>query len=213
MGDKGRIILGLAVFLVLATFPIWYTLGSSGQAPAPVLEPPAGAPLVFTTQWSAVRDDSEASLDWKRLQEEFKKHQIPLADGARLGTGEQGDDWRKWRITSADKRYLAVKREGTLSVYAGGCVQDDMAASHMTLLKGWREDVVRQADRTKIDINGKEYHKSLTKCCMQCHTSRERFCGRCHEYANVLPLPPLREFTSAQRAIRCWNCHVQPKED
>ena len=40
MSDKGRIIAGLAIFLVLATFPIWHTLGAGGDASAPELELP-----------------------------------------------------------------------------------------------------------------------------------------------------------------------------
>ena len=38
MNDKPRIMLGLAIFLAVATFPIWYTLGFaaySGDEPAP----------------------------------------------------------------------------------------------------------------------------------------------------------------------------------
>ena len=45
MSDKGRIIVGLLVFLALVTFPIWYTLGASngsGTGP-PELEKPKDA--------------------------------------------------------------------------------------------------------------------------------------------------------------------------
>ncbi|NQT12525.1 MAG: sulfate reduction electron transfer complex DsrMKJOP subunit DsrJ [Planctomycetes bacterium] len=35
MGDQGKIIAGLIIFLILATFPIWYTVGSSGDVSLP----------------------------------------------------------------------------------------------------------------------------------------------------------------------------------
>ena len=40
MRDKGGIMAGLVLFLVLVTFPIWYTLGSTGDVAAPELEWP-----------------------------------------------------------------------------------------------------------------------------------------------------------------------------
>ncbi len=43
MRDKGTIIAGLAVFLVVALFPIWYTLGAGGDASPPDLERPTNA--------------------------------------------------------------------------------------------------------------------------------------------------------------------------
>jgi hypothetical protein len=44
MHDAGKIIGGLAVFLVLATSPIWYNLASSSPADVPALDgPPGGA--------------------------------------------------------------------------------------------------------------------------------------------------------------------------
>jgi hypothetical protein len=41
MRDKGGIMAGLVVFLALLAFPIWYTLGSTGDTAAPELERPA----------------------------------------------------------------------------------------------------------------------------------------------------------------------------
>ena len=42
MSDKGKIIGGLVVFLVLVTFPLWHTLAAGGEAAMPELEYPAG---------------------------------------------------------------------------------------------------------------------------------------------------------------------------
>lgn len=141
MNDRGLIIAGLAVFLVLATFPAWYTLGSTGGASPPHPELPK--------------------------------------DGSR-------------------------------------CVEDKeyMIANHMQLLIEWREAVVRGGDSSTIEIDGKEYEKSLSKGCMSCHTSRTKFCYECHKYANVQSLRRLQEPTRHRtiEGIRCWGCHVAPEE-
>ena len=34
--------------------------------------------------------------------------------------------------------------------------------------------------------------------CVKCHSNKERFCDRCHDYAGVKPT--------------CWNCHIVPGE-
>ena len=63
---------------------------------------------------------------------------------------------------------------------------EDMRLRHWELLLGVREDIVRYGKRGDI---------SLSKC-RECHTSRERFCYRCHESASVKP--------------DCWGCHYYP---
>ena len=42
MSDKGKIIGGLVVFLVLVTFPLWHTVAAGGDATMPELEYPDG---------------------------------------------------------------------------------------------------------------------------------------------------------------------------
>ena len=81
------------------------------------------------------------------------------------------------------------------------CVKDKeyMIANHMDLLNQWRDEVVRQGDNTPVEIDGKQCEKSLTKGCMHCHTSRENFCAKCHNYADVQPT--------------CWDCHLEPRGD
>ncbi len=124
MSDKGKIIAGLGIFLVLATFPIWHRLGAGGDALLPDLELP--------------KDSSK-------------------------------------------------------------CVEDTeyMTAHHMDLLDQWRDAVVREGKRDYTSKTfGGLYEMSLTKTCMRCHSNRETFCTRCHNFANVEP--------------RCWDCHVEP---
>ena len=42
MSDKGKIIGGLVVFLILVTFPLWHTVAAGGEATQPELEYPVG---------------------------------------------------------------------------------------------------------------------------------------------------------------------------
>ncbi|MHC4400818.1 MAG: hypothetical protein ACYTG0_14170 [Planctomycetota bacterium] len=62
----------------------------------------------------------------------------------------------------------------------------DMRLRHWELLRAVREEVVRYGKRGDVGL-GK---------CGECHTSRERFCYRCHEAASVKP--------------DCWGCHYYP---
>jgi len=75
----------------------------------------------------------------------------------------------------------------------------DMRAEHMQLLNRWRDKVLRTGDRSfDVKIGDTMYQKSLMNTCMQCHTSKKKFCDRCHTYASVTPY--------------CWDCHVAPVE-
>jgi len=80
------------------------------------------------------------------------------------------------------------------------CVMDAdyMKKSHMNLLNEWRDKVVREGKRIHVAHNGKKYNMSLSKTCMDCHSSKEKFCDRCHTYMLVDPY--------------CWTCHVIPEE-
>ena len=75
---------------------------------------------------------------------------------------------------------------------------DYMKVFHMDLLNEWRDDVVRGGDRFYLGIDGKEYEKSLSHTCMDCHSNKSEFCDRCHDHAGVKPF--------------CWDCHVEPRE-
>ncbi len=74
-----------------------------------------------------------------------------------------------------------------------------MRASHMRLLIDWRENVVRNGVRQFHAANGRTFEASLTKTCLgQCHTDREKFCDRCHNYSGV-------------SSLYCWDCHNKPQ--
>jgi len=74
-----------------------------------------------------------------------------------------------------------------------------MRASHMDLLMTWRDQYVRQSDRTFVGPGGRTFARSLTKTCLKCHSNKEEFCDACHNYAAVKPY--------------CWDCHVAPPKE
>jgi hypothetical protein len=68
------------------------------------------------------------------------------------------------------------------------CVKETtyMRFHHWELLRGVREEVVRYGMRGDIGLNK----------CMECHTSRERFCDVCHNAVSLTP--------------DCFGCHYYP---
>jgi cytochrome c len=80
------------------------------------------------------------------------------------------------------------------------CVEDTtfMRANHMKLLDTWRDEVVREGHRLYTAKNGRTFEKSLTGTCLQCHSNKEQFCDRCHNYVGAKP--------------SCFNCHIIPGE-
>ena len=75
---------------------------------------------------------------------------------------------------------------------------DYMRAEHMQVLMDWRDEVVRDSDRTLTTSDGRRFEKSLSRTCMKCHYNKDEFCDRCHDYAAMSPY--------------CWDCHVEPQE-
>ncbi|MFH0945285.1 MAG: hypothetical protein V2A76_08825 [Planctomycetota bacterium] len=68
------------------------------------------------------------------------------------------------------------------------CVRETtyMRLHHWELLTELREEVVREGKRGPVSLNE----------CRGCHTSRERFCNRCHNAVNV--------------NLMCFGCHYYP---
>ena len=68
------------------------------------------------------------------------------------------------------------------------CVRETeyMRFHHWELLRQAREEVVRYGERGSVGL----------KRCSECHTSRERFCDRCHAATSLHP--------------DCWGCHYYP---
>jgi cytochrome c len=80
------------------------------------------------------------------------------------------------------------------------CVEDTafMRANHMKLLQAWRDESVREGLRLYTAKNGRTFEKSLTGTCLRCHSNKEQFCDRCHNYVGAKP--------------GCFSCHVIPGE-
>jgi hypothetical protein len=90
-----------------------------------------------------------------------------------------------------------------MPAHASRCVEsrEFMIANHMDLLNRWRDAVVREGrtDYTSISFPDQTHRMSLTGTCLGCHTSRDDFCTRCHDFANVEPT--------------CWDCHLEPNRE
>ena len=86
-------------------------------------------------------------------------------------------------------------------IHGTQCVEsrEFMLANHMHLLDQWRDAVVRdgRVEYTSVSYPDRTYTMSLTGTCLNCHASRDNFCTRCHDYANVDPT--------------CWDCHVESR--
>lgn len=129
MYDRGKIIAGILVFVVVVTLPFWYERGRTAPAP-------------------------DLSLDTPEI------------------------------------RKMAVKECVEATPY--------MRASHMQLLKSWRDAVVRDGETLYINHKGQKYSMSLSQTCLRCHSNKEKFCDACHAYSGVKP--------------DCFSCHVAPRE-
>ena len=128
MSDTGKIVIGLIVFLIIMTFPVWYNIVNGV---------------------TSMQDPEIATKD------------IPGKDKC---------------VRSAEY----------------------MRPFHMDILNDWRDEVVRQGDRFTVGPYGQQIEKSLSNTCMDCHSNKENFCDRCHNFMAVDPY--------------CWDCHIMPSE-
>jgi hypothetical protein len=81
MYDAGKIIIGLIVFLVLITFPIWYNMASGEALDAPELEKAAKGE-------QCIRDTDYMTTNHMDLLNEWRDQVV--RDGERYETGPDG---------------------------------------------------------------------------------------------------------------------------
>ena len=88
-------------------------------------------------------------------------------------------------------------KDVALARAAGGerCLRPraEMRQNHPTLLRNWRESVVRLGDRVHHSEDGVDVRISLTGTCLGCHGKASEFCDKCHAQAAV--------------SLSCWQCH------
>lgn len=72
-----------------------------------------------------------------------------------------------------------------------------MRAEHMQLLNLWRDEALRNENRTYTSSTGKKWEISLQNTCLKCHGDTKEFCDKCHISNSVYPY--------------CWTCHILPK--
>ena len=65
MRDRGRIILGLLVFLALATFPVWYNLVSGEESRPPELQLPSGEDRCVDDTATMRTEHMQILMDWR----------------------------------------------------------------------------------------------------------------------------------------------------
>jgi len=80
------------------------------------------------------------------------------------------------------------------------CVEDTafMRANHMKLLVTWREAAVRKGNRLYTATDGRIFEAKLSGTCLKCHSNKQQFCDRCHNYVGAKP--------------NCFSCHIIPAE-
>ncbi len=94
MRDRTRITAGLAVFVALAAFPIWYALGPDGSAPRPELERPEGEP-------ACVEDSAYMTTQHVALLQQ----------------------WRNAVVRDGEKDYVATSGKSYLMSLTGTCMR------------------------------------------------------------------------------------------
>ncbi|MHC5036919.1 MAG: hypothetical protein ACYTHM_06370 [Planctomycetota bacterium] len=88
---------------------------------------------------------------------------------------------------SADPPGFIEKPDPKFTKCIQGFSREYMSLNHMDLLKEIRLDSVREGKRGAIKLND----------CRECHTSREKFCDKCHNVVNL--------------DLDCFDCHYYPK--
>jgi hypothetical protein len=124
-----------------------------------------------------------------------------MRDGLRIAAGlglfvavALAPVWQRAASARAPRPAPRIARPGTRCV----APPEVMRASHMQLLDGWRDAVVRGAGRTARAADGRPVTRSVSGTCLECHPNQREFCDTCHGDLAVQPV--------------CWECHHERKE-
>ena len=90
--------------------------------------------------------------------------------------------------------FSEVKRPQVVIEKSGQCIKETgyMRKNHGDMLEHNRELIVREGKRDTVGLS----------TCRKCHSNREEFCDRCHNYVGVFPV---NDYTG------CFACHYYPK--
>ena len=83
MRDRGRIVLGLLVFLALATFPIWYNLGSGEPSRPPELRLPSDEQACVADTAYMRTEHMQLLMDWRDEVVRTNQRVLTTDDGRR----------------------------------------------------------------------------------------------------------------------------------
>ena len=83
MRDKGRIVLGLLVFLALATFPVWFNLVSGESPRSPELVLPEGEKNCVADTEYMRSDHMQLLMDWRDETIRTNQRVFSMGDGRR----------------------------------------------------------------------------------------------------------------------------------
>ena len=86
MRDRGRIVLGLLVFVILATFPIWYNLATGGSEPPedPVIPPELAGTDCVRDGTAMKTEHMQLLMDWRDEVVRENDRVFTAADGRRF---------------------------------------------------------------------------------------------------------------------------------
>ena len=84
MRDKGRVIIGLIVFLALITFPIWYNMVSGEEAEPPEIVLPADGTECLMDAELMRTEHMQLLMDWRDEVVREKQRIHTTADGRRF---------------------------------------------------------------------------------------------------------------------------------
>jgi len=101
---------------------------------------------------------------------------------------------------ASPKPVLSLDTPAIAQLQEKRCVEDAafMRKSHMKMLDAWRDEAIREGHRLYTAKDGRTFEKSLSGTCIRCHSNKDQFCDRCHDYVGAKP--------------SCFNCHNVPGE-
>jgi len=84
MHDKGRIVLGLVLFLALITFPIWYNLVGGKESEPPTIELPPDETQCIADREYMRKEHMQVLMDWRDEVVRGNQRIYTAADGRRF---------------------------------------------------------------------------------------------------------------------------------